>query len=328
MNFYTLLLFFFGTKMFSITSVRTFTSSSILSKRASLALLPRFAADITGDKIAGSLANKLEKNYEITLNSTLEQIEEIKKTRPLTRREAIIQRKLLYKGFIKPQDYNAYLEAHGKINQPSENTLKHNDKIRLAIENDEPHFTVGGKNVYLPDAAITLLPPIPKLSPYFARFRVPKYFNKLDLRDYLYSIYGLRVFNISTSLTRKTFLNQPDNLGRWLTRQHKIMIVEMEKPFIWPSKINDEVKDDILQKDIAIELDKHNNTIYEQIASDTFKPLSDKIFDGCSGPLDPLPQPFISKNVYKKFSAQNAKELKNKKEKELIENVDKLIEQL
>lgn len=293
-----------------------------------MALLPRFTADASGDKIPGSLANKLLRNYDITLESTIAQIDEIKKTRPLTRREAIIYRKLLYKGFIRPQDYNAYLQAHGKINQPSENTLRYNDKIRLAIENDEPHFNVGGKNVYLPDAAVTLLPPIAKLSPYFARFRVPKYFNKLDLRDYLYSLYGLRVFNVATSLSRKKFLKEPDNLGRWLSRQHKIMIVEMEKPFIWPTKINDDVKEDVLQRDIAIELDNHNNTIYEQIGSDSFKPLPEKIFDGCSGALEPLPQPFISKKVYEKFTTQNAQESKAEREKKLLQSIDKLIEQL
>ncbi|XBW36569.1 hypothetical protein QEN19_002144 [Hanseniaspora menglaensis] len=314
--------------MFSVRALRGFTTTASLNKRTSLGLLPRFTADVTGELIPGSLANKLEKNFEITLNSTVAEIEAIKSKRPLTRREAIIHRKLLYKGFIRPQDYNAYLQAHGKINQPSDSTLKHNDKIRLAIENDEPHFNVGGKNVYLPDAAITLLPPIAKLSPHFARFRVPKYFNKLDLRDYLYSIYGLRVFNISTSLTRKKFLKEPDNLGRWLTRQHKIMIVEMEKPFVWPTKMNDDIKEDILQKNIAVELDKHNNTIYEQIGSDSFKPLPENIFDGCSGSLEPLPQPFISKKTYKKFAAQNAQELKKKSEKEFVESVDKLIEKL
>lgn len=63
---------------------------------------------------------------------------------------------------------------------------------KAGIEQGKEHFKVGGNKVYFPKARIILLRPNAKHTPYQAKFIVPKSFNKLDLRDYLYHIYGLK----------------------------------------------------------------------------------------------------------------------------------------
>jgi large subunit ribosomal protein L23 len=79
----------------------------------------------------------------------------------------------------------------------------------------------------------------------FAKFLVPLWFNKLDLRDYLFHGYNVRAFNI-----RSHILQRPADLlyktphGRWIRKWHRVqslkfMIIEMDKPFVWPQLEHD-----------------------------------------------------------------------------------------
>ncbi|KAK6204899.1 uncharacterized protein RJT21DRAFT_117372 [Scheffersomyces amazonensis] len=110
------------------------------------------------------------------------------------------------------------------------NFMKYQDEIA----NNKPHFKVGEKKVYFPKGRICLLEPDAKYGPYQARFLVPKAMNKMDLRDYLWHIYGLRALTVTSQLTPAYFTRGPFDLARSRRPQLKIMTIEMEQPFIWP----------------------------------------------------------------------------------------------
>ncbi|GMF05674.1 unnamed protein product [Ambrosiozyma monospora] len=110
--------------------------------------------------------------------------------------------------------------------------------VRESLEKDEPNFTQGAKKIYFPSATITLLRPNAKHTPNQAKFIVPKSFNKLDLRDYLFNIYGLRVSYISSTLMPARFtrsLPQPYR-PRFRSPQIKKMTVDLLEPFVWPAE--------------------------------------------------------------------------------------------
>lgn len=107
---------------------------------------------------------------------------------------------------------------------------------KAGIEQGKEHFKVGGNKVYFPKARIILLRPNAKHTPYQAKFIVPKSFNKLDLRDYLYHIYGLRAMNITTQLLHGKFNRMNLQTTRFREPQIKKMTIEMEEPFIWPEE--------------------------------------------------------------------------------------------
>ena len=90
-----------------------------------------------------------------------------------------------------------------------------------------------------PNHVITLIPPKWEKQVHdFATFIVPLKFNKLDMRDYLYHVYGVEVKSV------RSFINpagpqQKDedlhNSGRWYRPlSQKMMKVELVKPFVYP----------------------------------------------------------------------------------------------
>ncbi|KAK0636947.1 hypothetical protein B0T17DRAFT_651622 [Bombardia bombarda] len=86
-----------------------------------------------------------------------------------------------------------------------------------------PNFRVGAKKLYLPNHVITFIRPKPQQPANLATFVVPLKFNKLDLRDYLFHAYGVRVN------ARK------NERGKWYRPQsQKMMIAELVEPFAWP----------------------------------------------------------------------------------------------
>jgi large subunit ribosomal protein L23 len=66
--------------------------------------------------------------------------------------------------------------------------------------------------------------------------------NKLDLRDYLYNCYGVRVLGVRSYIQQQKV--RQDKPGakrpaprRWYRpRAVKKMLVEMESPFVWPEE--------------------------------------------------------------------------------------------
>lgn len=177
--------------------------------------------------------------------------------------------------------------------------------VREALENDEPNFTTGSKSIYLPFATVKLLRPNAKHTPYQAKFIVPKSFNKLDLRDYLYHIYGLRVLNITSALMPgKLIRSMPAPYGsRYRDAQIKKMTVDLVDPFVWPAESDAYIQ----EKELSSELNKYREEKANAINSDVEKPS--KAFGGIID-KNPIPMNFVPKVV--------KRQMKNIKDKDII----------
>ncbi|GAV54005.1 hypothetical protein ZYGR_0AK05070 [Zygosaccharomyces rouxii] len=174
---------------------------------------------------------------------------------------------------------------------------------REAVTKGEPHFRVGGKQLFFPKARIILLRPNAKHTPYQAKFIVPKSFNKLDLRDYLFHVYGLRAMNVTTQLLHGKYTRVNIASSRFRGPQIKKMTIDMAEPFIWPEEPKKEENsawNDELIRNLELYRDEQ-----QRLASDSFKP--GKAFDGAVGPFRPVAQPFVPKQL--------GRQIKNKRRK-------------
>lgn len=174
---------------------------------------------------------------------------------------------------------------------------------RESVNKGEAHFKVGGNQLFFPKARIILLRPNAKHTPYQAKFIVPKSFNKLDLRDYLFHVYGLRAMNVTTQLLHGKYTRVNIASSRFRGPQIKKMTIDMAEPFIWPEEPkkdeNSAWNDELIRN---LELYREEQ---QRLASDSFKP--GKAFDGAVGPFRPLAQPFVPKKL--------GKQIKNKARK-------------
>ncbi|KAH3900304.1 related to 54S ribosomal protein L41, mitochondrial [Saccharomycodes ludwigii] len=204
--------------------------------------------------------------------------------------------------------------------------IKLNAKIlkftESSIAKDEPHFKIGGKKLYLPTARIILLRSNAKHTPYQAKFIVPKSFNKLDLRDYLYHVYGLRAFNITTQLLNARYVRSNVVSPRYRGPQIKKMTIEMDKPFIWPEE---PVKNDPWLDYVSKELSKYREEASVRIGSDEYKP--GKSFESVVGPYEPIAQPFVPKFLQRTFLNEKKKAEKLAIESENLNKIEKLVSQ-
>ena len=107
-----------------------------------------------------------------------------------------------------------------------------------------PPFPVGSKNVYLPNIVV-ILKRNAKLEPRHAVFEVPLNLSKLDLRDYLWHLYNVKVLSVRSMvmpgvLRRKYKVkDQPVRTGPMRrTKARKKMIVQLAKPFRFPRPLN------------------------------------------------------------------------------------------
>ncbi|KAL3426881.1 54S ribosomal protein L23, mitochondrial protein 1 [Phlyctema vagabunda] len=98
---------------------------------------------------------------------------------------------------------------------------------------------LGRKEIYLPNFTLQLLR-TPALPPTFASFIVPLNLNKLDIRDYLWNVYGVPVVSVRSFVQRQKL--RQDKVGakrpaprKWFRpRSIKKMTVELVQPFAWP----------------------------------------------------------------------------------------------
>lgn len=92
-----------------------------------------------------------------------------------------------------------------------------------------------------PNFTLTLLR-TPEQPPTFASFIVPLNINKLDLRDYLFHAYGVRVRGVRSYIQQQKIRQDKPGAIRiaprkwYRPRSIKKMLVEMEKPFVWPEE--------------------------------------------------------------------------------------------
>jgi len=107
-----------------------------------------------------------------------------------------------------------------------------------------PPFRLGRKEVFLPNFTLTLLR-TPHLPPSFAQFIVPLNLNKFDLRDYLFNLYGVRVLAVRSYIQQqkvrqdKPGARRPVQRRWYRPRAIKKMLIEMERPFVWPEEPED-----------------------------------------------------------------------------------------
>ncbi|KAF2861035.1 hypothetical protein K470DRAFT_246370 [Piedraia hortae CBS 480.64] len=106
-------------------------------------------------------------------------------------------------------------------------------------------FRRGLKEIYLPDFVVSLRR-TPHLGPNVASFNVPLWFNKLDLRDYLFSVYGIRIGPTIRSYVKQSRVRQgtdptePHRYRHWYRpKSTKYMMVNLESPFTWPDEPED-----------------------------------------------------------------------------------------
>lgn len=206
-----------------------------------------------------------------------------------------------------------------------ERSIESLEKAVSQIEEGKPHFKVGSRQVFLPTAKIVLLRPNAKHTPYQAKFVVPRYFNRLDLRDYLYHVYGLRALNVTTQLLWARWTRQTPRSPRYRTTQIKKMTIDMAEPFVWPEQPTEKELDDILNLTLVKEFNKYNEEIGYRVGSDKNKPI--KAFGGLLGPFPDPPQPFVPKFFKKDAKASQEKAAEDAKridEEELVRRFLKL----
>ncbi|KAF2164950.1 hypothetical protein M409DRAFT_67643 [Zasmidium cellare ATCC 36951] len=101
-----------------------------------------------------------------------------------------------------------------------------------------PAFRIGTKELYLPMANITFLR---GRDPHHAKFQVPLWFSKLDLRDYLWHAYNVETYSarsyVKLSPVRPKEGHHPRRWHR--KRSRKFMTVELARPFVWPAEPED-----------------------------------------------------------------------------------------
>lgn len=190
------------------------------------------------------------------------------------------------------------------------------EKYQEEIANGQAHFRVGEKEIYLPKARVCLLRPNAKHTPYQAKFLVPRNFNKMDLRDYLWNIYGLRALNVTVQLLHAKFERGPNDVARYRGPQYKKMTIEMEEPFIWPDLPQDLLKENQATFEGQLSAIEHKNNT----GSDKHKPS--EAFDGLyNKPI--LPSKFVSANFKREAGLKMktfTEQANAKHEKELVKN--------
>lgn len=154
-------------------------------------------------------------------------------------REPLISQTVTDTLFPTPEIRKRYEEAGRPIpikyrSKSDEIARRNYERYQDEVATGQPHFRMGERKIYFPKARICLLRPNAKHTPYQAKFLVPRNFNKMDLRDYLWNVYGLRALNVTTQLLHARFSRGPDDHARYRGPQFKKMTIDMEEPFIWP----------------------------------------------------------------------------------------------
>lgn len=128
-----------------------------------------------------------------------------------------------------------------------------------------------------PDVNIALLR-TPGLPANNAKFNVPLWFSKLDLRDYLFHVYNVEVVSVRSYVKQSRVspgrpgMDRP-SMSRWhRPRPTKFMTVELVRPFVWPEEPEDGYKD-WNRKELADsdewqkEINEHHGTLKDTIVN-------------------------------------------------------------
>lgn len=193
-------------------------------------------------------------------------------------------------------------------------------KYEESVASDTPHFAVGGQEQFFPWTPITLLRPSARMTPFQAQFQVPRNWNKLDLRDYLWHLYGLRALNITTQIKWSRWVR---GRTRYRTAQVKKMIIDMEEPFIWPEQ--DHSAEESHQKTANLKMTQFQQELQDRTGSDRKKPAD--AYDGVLGPYPEPPQPFVPERVRRQMMNRKEEQAavdRRKADEELMKQFAKL----
>ncbi|RCK56344.1 54S ribosomal protein L41, mitochondrial [Candida viswanathii] len=199
-----------------------------------------------------------------------------KKNKDRKQREPIIAQSSTETLFPSAELAKMYIEAGKPVprrfrdRMTPERAREQFQEFQEKLESEEPHFTIGGNKVYFPQGRICLLRPNAKHTPYQAKFLVPKSMNRMDLRDYLWHIYGLRALNVTVQLQPAKWKRGPMDNGRYRGPQLKKMTVDMAEPFVWPDVDQASVERAESRRLSAMEIVDHNTAV----GSDVKKPLT------------------------------------------------------
>lgn len=87
-----------------------------------------------------------------------------------------------------------------------------------------------GPKLYFPNFVFTLVRSGKERTPNTAVFRVPRILNKLDIKQYLEGLYGLKVNSIRTT----NFLSKTTRQGKRYIPNKKNAVVKLAEPFKYP----------------------------------------------------------------------------------------------
>jgi large subunit ribosomal protein L23 len=196
------------------------------------------------------------------------------------------------------------------------------ERVQEGLNSNKPHFQVGGKEVFFPHAKVILLRPSAKHTPYQAKFVVPRNFNKLDLRDYLYHLYGLRALNVTTQLLWARWTREGPGKPRYRSPQIKKMTIEMADPFVWPEPTPRKDQDEKYNIAIERELRKYGEDAF-RVGSDKLRPP--RAFGGIVGPYVTAPSPFLPKKVSRRMANKKKTAEANEHRQKDVELVKKYL---
>ncbi|EME78870.1 uncharacterized protein MYCFIDRAFT_212486 [Pseudocercospora fijiensis CIRAD86] len=103
-------------------------------------------------------------------------------------------------------------------------------------------FRVGKKELFIPNVNIAF---IRGRLPHEARFQVPLWFSKLDLRDYLWHAYQVEILRVRSYVKQSRVQSgKPHEIRPSVRRWHrpkakKYMTVSLVRPFVWPERSED-----------------------------------------------------------------------------------------
>ncbi|KXT08990.1 hypothetical protein AC579_71 [Pseudocercospora musae] len=103
-------------------------------------------------------------------------------------------------------------------------------------------FRVGQKELFIPNVSIAF---IRGRSPHEASFKVPLWFSKLDLRDYLWHAYQVEILAVRSYVKQSRVQSgKPNDIRPAIRRWHrpkakKFMTVSLVHPFVWPERSKD-----------------------------------------------------------------------------------------
>lgn len=214
---------------------------------------------------------------------------------------------------IDANKYKGGLPLHRPLNQEERIS-----KLEQGIESGDAHFALGKREVWFPKEQVILVRPNAKLTPYQASFLTPLHMNKMELRDYLYNVYGLRALNVRSVVFPGAFERENPTRPRYRKRMIKKMTIEMEEPFVWP-----EDAEGVLAKmeESARETKKLMDEVtgLESLGSGRERPST--AFGGIMGPYKKAGSPFVAQKLASKLGGSKRREAEASAQQEKMRNI-------